>query len=192
MIIDSNLTPAQAIRANPAKDKCPPHILKQQCLLAVHYYGFDGMLHRGQIVVHEDLTTDLHDFFELTQQLRFPIAKVVPLAHPDYEWDKDKTVLQDNLTYGFNYRTVHGTERLSDHALGRAIDVNPMQNPFIRQSNDQLRWPPIHYSPDTPGTFTSDSPLVKFLESRGWEWGGRGKISSEGAKQVDYMHFSKS
>lgn len=144
IIVDSGLTPAEAICSNPAKAVCPKYILNQQCLLTVHYVGFDGALHRGQMVIREDLTTDIHDFFLLAKRIGFPIQKVVPLAHPDYLWDRDKTVLRDNLTHGFNYRTVHDTDRLSNHAYGAAFDVNPMQNPYIRtKKGEQIVWPPL-------------------------------------------------
>jgi hypothetical protein len=143
--------------------------------------------------VHQDITTDIHDFFSLAKDIGFPMAKVVPLAHPDYEWDRDKTVLKDNLTYSFNYRTIQGTDRLSDHAHGTAIDVNPMQNPYVRtKGSERIEWPPVTYDPNTPGTLHADHPLVELMELRGWNWGGRKHHTPEGYDVVDYMHFSKS
>lgn len=190
MFVDSNISPAQAIRANPAQGYCPKHVLSQQCLLTVHYWGFDAQLHRGQIVVHQDVTTDIHDFFELAEHIRFPFAGVVPLAHPDYLWDRDKTVLQGNLTYGFNWRTVHGATVLSRHAQGLAIDVNPLQNPYQAAGDGaHVLWPPTRYNPLAPGSLRVDSPLVVLMESRGWAWGGNQYGTSGGA--TDYMHFEK-
>lgn len=192
VIIDSNLTPDQAVKSNPAKGECPKRILNQQALITVHYYGFDGVLHRGQIVVHEDVTTDIHEFFELAESIKFPLAKVVPLAHPDYLWDRDKTVLQDNLTYGFNWRKVPDSDIVSSHAHGLAIDVNPMQNPYIYvRSDNHMVWPPVKHDPTAPGTLTSRCKLVKFMESRGWVWGGHPHRNHEGRIELDYMHFSK-
>jgi peptidoglycan LD-endopeptidase CwlK len=191
VIVDSNITPEQAIRANPSKGQCPARILRQQCLLTVHYVGFDGQLHRGQIVVHEDATTDIHDFFALAEKLTFPISGVVPLAHPDYTWDRDQTVLRANLTYGFNYRPVHGTGRLSDHSHGLAIDVNPMQNPYIRHGDKPLHWPSVVWSPKAPGTLTATHPLVRLMESRGWTWSGHEHVTPEGHTVIDYMHFGR-
>lgn len=192
MTIDSNLSPQQAIRPNPAKGYCPKHVLSQQCLLTVHYWGFDGQTHRGQIVVHQDVTTDVHDFFELAERVQFPFAGVVPLAHPDYLWDKDKTVLQGNLTYGFNWRTVFGTTVLSQHARGLAIDVNPLQNPYQAVGNGaNAHWPPTAYDPRAPGTLRADSPLVEFMEARGWVWGGHQYNIHGVGVATDYMHFEK-
>lgn len=192
MIIDSNLTPQQAIRANPTKGHCPKRVLNQQCLLTVHYWDFDGQMHRGQIVVHQDATTDIHDFFELAERIHFPFGGVVPLAHPDYLWDKEKTVLRGNLTYGFNWRTVHGTNVLSQHAQGLAIDVNPLQNPYMAAGDGtNIHWPPTTYDPNAPGTLFVNCPLVELLESRGWQWGGHTHQGTHGAQTLDYMHFEK-
>lgn len=192
MIIDSNITTSEAVRANPEKGSCPPHILRQQCLLTVHYYGFDGEFHRGQIVVHEDVTTDVHDFFALALSMKFPFGGVVPLAHHAYLWDRDKTVLKGNLTYGFNYRTINGTERLSQHAHGRAVDINPLQNPCITKHGSEIRsWPDVEYDKAVPGTLYAKHPLVMFMESRGWTWCGHPFTRPEGTKVRDYMHFEK-
>lgn len=190
MLIDSAISPADAIRANPAKGKCPRHVLNQQCLITVHYWGFDGQMHRGQIVVHQDVSTDIHDFFELAERIRFPFAGVAPLAHPDYLWDKEKTVLKGNLTYGFNWRTVHGTQTLSRHAVGMAMDVNPLQNPYI-VAGSGLHWPQTEYKPKTHGALAADHLLVQLLEGRGWWWGGHGYVNAQGSEAVDYMHFEK-
>jgi hypothetical protein len=160
-------------------------------LQSVVYYGFDGLIHRGQIVIHKQLASDLDQFFSLALYLRFPIAKVIPIAHPKYLWDDDKSC-NDNNSSGQNYRLIVGTNRISNHADGRAFDINPMQNPFIRLDafgNITYQVPQNSvYDISQPGTLTSIHPLVILMRSLGWIWGGGWK-PEEGI--VDYQHFEK-
>ncbi len=88
-----------------------------------------------------------------------------------------------NNTSGFNYRHVPGHNSLSNHAFGRAIDINPVQNPYMQNG---LATPPgAVYRPGQPGTIT-DGPIVQAFERRGWHWGGRWRF------QTDWQHFDKS
>lgn len=189
-IIDSDITKQQALAQNPNKPKAPKEILDQQELLSVTYFSFDSKLHRGQIVIHRDLSNDIIDLFKLALDIKFPVAKVVPSAHPDYLWDPQKLVIRDNYTHGFTYRFSARTGKLSMHSKGRAIDINPMQNPFIRyQDDEQIIFPKdAKWDPSIKGTLHKDNEIVRFLESRGWEWGGHWTPETG---RTDYMHLLK-
>jgi peptidoglycan LD-endopeptidase CwlK len=94
-----------------------------------------------------------------------------------------------NNTSGFNYRMIAGTERLSNHARGRAIDINPLLNPCIR--GDFVQPAGAAYDPSRPGTLTTDSPVTQFLKARGWIWGGDWASGRDGKPLKDYQHFEK-
>lgn len=174
VIVDSRMTRAEALGNN----SFPQHILDEQELVTVRYYSFDGKLHEGQLVLHKSLVSDIQDIFREIEQSKFPIAKVVPIVQ--YNWSDSKSIA-DNNTSAFNYRTIAGTRKLSDHAYGRAIDINPYLNPWVGKKGKAER----PYQPEKPGTLTARSAVVQAFQKRGWLWGGFWKHSK------DYQHFSK-
>ncbi len=125
VIIDSSLSIVEAV----GNQDIPENVKAQLCLLDVRYYSLDGKLHQGQLIIHNSLKDDVAGVFDEIRASRFPIAKVIPVSRYNFS---DELSMQDNNTSGFNYRTVEGTSVLSNHALGRAIDINPLFNPFIR------------------------------------------------------------
>lgn len=172
--VDSAMSLEEAL----AHDNSPPPIHRRQRLVNVEYYSFDGKLHRGQVLVDKSLVEDIKQIFEQIKESRFPIAKVIPISR--YGWSDDESVADDNSS-GFNYRIVPATHHLSEHAYGRAIDLNPEQNPY----EDPIRGTTDKYDPSKPGTLTRDSaPTVAFRE-HGWQWGGRWR------RGRDYQHFEK-
>jgi|GEM_PF-689536 len=180
--IDSNMTAYEAIKRNVGKD-CPADVINNLSLVDVLYYSFDNQVHKGQIVVHKKLAEDVQEIFALAYKLKFPISKVVPISDDRYNWNDDKSVM-DNNTSSFNYRNIANSDSVSDHAFGFAIDINPFLNPYT----DKKGTPSpsnASYNPNLPGALSADHPLVKKFISLGWKWGGNWK----GAK--DYQHFSK-
>ena len=89
-----------------------------------------------------------------------------------------------NNTSAFNYRVVSGTNRLSKHSSGRAIDINPFQNPFLSKSK---RITPIgaKYNKKAAGTLYSTHEIVTILKNKGWKWGG------DWTSIKDWQHFEK-
>jgi peptidoglycan L-alanyl-D-glutamate endopeptidase CwlK len=189
-VVDSEMRRSGALAQNPAS-LAPKHVLEQQELLTILYYGFDGALHKGQIVVHKALIDEVTGFFTLALQTFFPIERVIPIAHSKYKWD-DEVSCADNNSSGFNYRTITGTERLSNHAFGCAFDINPMQNPYISfdsAGNEKYRIPTNgRYDINLPGTLYDRHPLVGLMRALGWTWGGDWSPESG---RVDYQHFEK-
>jgi hypothetical protein len=176
MIIDSDVTFNEAIAGKEA----PKEITAALVLLNVEYYSFDGKLHRGQLVVHKDLEKDLREIFAMIKEKKFPVEKVIPVNK--YKWDDDLS-MKDNNTSAFNYRVVAGTKKLSNHAAGRAVDINPLLNPMIK--NGKASPGGAQYKPGVKGTITADSFIVEEFLKRGWEWGGNWK------NYKDYQHFDK-
>lgn len=188
IIIDSQITAAEALAQNPDMP-CPEEILHDLGLMEVEYWGFDRELHQGQIVVNTEVMAEAEAFFKNAIELKFPIEKVIPAASKEYKWD-DLKLMADNVTSCFNYRLIAGTDKLSNHAYGRAFDVNTVQNPCIRyEKNKRLVQPPkAKWDKDVPGTLYAGHPLVKLMEGFGWEWGGNWTPESG---IVDYQHFQK-
>ncbi|HET8912984.1 MAG TPA: M15 family metallopeptidase, partial [Ktedonobacteraceae bacterium] len=114
---------------------------------------------------------------------KFLITSVIPVADPCFHWDDELSMQADN-TSGFNYRTIACTNRLSNHADGRAIDINPFRNPYIRKDLPHLK----HggYNVKVPGTIIKGDKIVSTFEEMGWIWGGNWEDDRK-----DYQHFEK-
>jgi hypothetical protein len=176
LVVDSDLTFEEAV----AGLDFPEEIRESLVLIDVFYVGFDDSTHRGQILVRRDLAPDLEAIFEDLRAARFPIAKARPIVH--YGWNDDSS-MADNNTTCFHYRRKTGGRALSDHAYGRAIDVNPLQNPLVRRTRTYPAG--ATYDADAKGTITRGSIVEEAFRKRGWRWGGRWRRSK------DYQHFYK-
>lgn len=186
MIIDSCLTSAEALAQNPNMP-APLEVLNTLELLEVKYRGFDTELHMGQIVVARELVKDVETFFSAAYEQGFPFQGVIPAA--SFKWE-DAILMSWNITSGFNYREIAGTENLSLHALGRAFDVNPRQNPYVRFRDREMKVSPAGaiWDERVPGTLHASHDLVFLMRDLGWEWGGDWTASSG---RIDYQHFQK-
>lgn len=184
-IIDSQMTEKAAF--DGLDPNCPKEIRIRQRIVNVTYYGFDAKIHKGQLIVDEDLVQDVREVFALMLDSKFPIGSVIPLADPRFRKDgrwSDVLSMAANNTSAFNYRLITGrSTELSMHAYGRAMDINPMQNPY--QSGGLVLPRGAKYEPNVAGTLTADHPLVKAFLSRGWKWGGSWNSPK------DYQHFEK-
>lgn len=183
-IIDSAMTEKEAF--DGLDPKCPDDILKRQRLIAVKYYSTDGRVHQGQLVLDAELADDVKKVFALALKERFPIRSVVPISDPrfrkDGRWD-DELSMEANNTSAFNYREVTGGGRLSNHAYGRAVDINTFFNPYVK--GDIVLPHGATYDPKIRGTFTAESPVVREFLRLGWAWGGNW------TSPKDYQHFEK-
>jgi hypothetical protein len=186
--IDSNITENEALAQN-ALCIAPSEILDKMMVLEVIYYGFDMHVHQGQIVIHKEIISDVKSFFELAFKIKFPIEKVIPIC--TYQWDDVKSC-DDNNSSGYNYRKVHGTNKLSKHSLGLAFDINPVQNIYIKYDNScrEIFRAPANgiYSKHAIGTLTDDHILVQHMRNIGWIWGGDWTPITG---RIDYQHFEK-
>lgn len=187
----ANTSPKQ----NP-DNPCPPDILAQIESLEVQYRNFEGRTKTGVIEVNAKAVADVALFFQKAMEIGFPIERVVRSSDAPYLWD-DQKLMAANATSGFNYRPVAGTDNLSKHGLGLAIDVNTRLNPCIRYQDGKrlvngkelAALKEVVWDPSLPGTLYSDHPLVRYMLSLGWEWGGHWTLEKDGL--VDYQHFTK-
>lgn len=190
-IIDSSMSYEEMLLQNPNME-APQDVLEELESRDIIYYGYDGKVHLGQIVMHKKAIEDVVLFFEEAYTLQFPIKSVIPIADKKYVWD-DEVSCNDNNSSGYNFRYIAGTTKMSNHARGLAFDINPVQNPYIKYNENQeelWRAPKdAIYDVSIPGTLFAGHPLVELLKSKGWKWGGDWK--NEGGP-VDYQHFEKS
>ncbi len=185
MIVDSDLTPEQAIEANQPPDT-PQDVLRQLTVVTVQYYGFDNTPHQGQVVVHKALAEDIRRVFEVILATSFPIESILPIAHPLIQAKGPYGLSSDtNNTSAYVWRPITGGGAVSLHALGLAIDINPRLNPY--RKGDLILPPGAVYDPAKPGTLTPDCPVVREFKRLGWEWGGDWAAKGK----VDFMHFQK-
>lgn len=158
---------------------CPHWVLDNQTLIDVIHWGFDGRIHTGQLVADARVAPDLQTVFVLMFLMGFPLESVIPIS--ELGWD-DFESMRVNNTSAFNFRYVPFTGRLSSHAYGLAIDINPMQNPYF---TGQRVFPEgaVH-DVSQPGTLHSGHPVVLLFKELGWRWGGDWH-------ERDYQHFDR-
>ena len=158
----------------------PADIRNSLSLIDVEYFSFDNKLHAGQILINKKYAKDIKEIFREIKEIHFPIKRVVPIVK--FNWD-DEISMDSNNTSCFNYRVVEGTKMLSAHALGSAVDINPVQNPMIKRG--KIFPQGAEYNTAIKGTLNSNSLVTKAFRRRGWEWGGSWNSSK------DYQHFEK-
>jgi hypothetical protein len=153
-------------------------------LLSLRHHGFDGAVHEGELVVHRDVVEEVARIFERLFACGFPIASLRRVDHFDAD---DEASMAANNSSAFNFRCIQGSERLSHHALGLAIDLNPVQNPWLRAARvepdagrDYLDRSAVRL-----GMIVRPGPVVAAFEAEGWHWG------ADFAAEPDHHHFSK-
>ena len=177
VIVDSALDFGGAVAGTTA----PREILDALCLIDVRYRGFDGRHHAGQLVIHRELAAEVREIFSLLEKWNVPVGGAVPIVR--YGWSDERSMAADN-TSAFNYRFIAGTRRLSRHATGRALDINPLRNPAL-YPDGRIAPAGALYRPGDPGTFAEGHPAVLAFRERGWRWGG------DFDHMRDYHHFEK-
>ncbi|OBB12783.1 hypothetical protein A5662_07600 [Mycobacteriaceae bacterium 1482268.1] len=164
---------------------CPvgPDLLRR---VELDYVGFDGQPHRGELVVHQDVVADVIAIFERLRQLRYPIAKMQSVDH--YPGAEDELSMRDNNTSAYNCRPLPGSNTPSFHAFGRAIDVNPLINPYIDSKGHiepATGGPYLDRGRTDPGMLHDGDLAVLAFTDRGWRWGGDWRTPK------DYQHFER-
>jgi D-alanyl-D-alanine carboxypeptidase len=153
-------------------------------LITLPYRGFDGRDHAGRLIANRDAAAALVAVFRRLYAARFPIRRMEPVDR--YGGDDFRSIEADN-TSSFNCRNATGSTRWSNHAYGRAIDVNPIENPYV--SGGTTSHPASRVYLDRArhrrGTAYEGGALVEAFRSVGWGWGGTWSGSVR-----DYQHFS--
>jgi hypothetical protein len=152
-------------------------------LVRVSFWGFDGRAHSGRLILHRSYARPVIKALRTLYYKRFPIRRMRPVEA--YGSSDDASMAADN-TSAFNCRGVTGSSSWSEHAYGRAIDINPLENPEVREGVvsppggrayvDRGKW--------KKGMIHSGDKAVRAFEAIGWKWGGYWHSLK------DYQHFS--
>jgi D-alanyl-D-alanine carboxypeptidase len=153
-------------------------------LLQVDHWGFDRRVHRGELVVHRDHARRILVVLEKLFKVHYPIQRMRLVDA--YRADDDRSMAANN-TSGFNCRTVSGSSRWSEHAFGRAIDLNPLRNPYVTRGGRVS--PPAgrawaNRARAGAAMIRPGDKVVRAFAAAGWRWGGYWSGSR------DYQHFS--
>jgi hypothetical protein len=163
-------------------------------LVKFSYLGFDGNRHdNGEIIVMDAVATHVLRIFVSLRNMRFPIAKARPMNN--FEGD-DNASMRDNNSSAFNDRNLTNGDSISLHAYGLAIDLNPVQNPFLVRSGEILKIDPpagadyinrLSERPSKPFRPGMAEAAVRTFADNGFLiWGGYWD------EPIDYQHFQVS
>ena len=180
----SPIDEALAARMSPSWRPGCPVPLADLRYVTVSHVDFDGVVRTGELVVHADVAEGVTRVFAQLFELRYPIRSMRLVD--DFGADDDASMRADN-TSAFNCRAITGGTEWSEHAYGRALDLNPVENPFVVGSHVAPRAGRAFASrPDEPGVVHADDAVVRAFAAEGWQWGGYW----DPPRAKDYQHFS--
>ena len=162
-----------------------PVALDQLRLLRMPYVGFDGEVHDGKMVVRDRQRSKVLRTFRRLYEARFAIRRMRLIDAYD---GSDARSMRANNTSAFNCRYIPGTTTFSQHSYGRAIDINPVQNPYVHGSTVEPAAGEAYLdrSDVRKGMIVRPGPVVRAFADVEWSWGGDWQSSK------DYQHFSRS
>ncbi|GAA0101626.1 M15 family metallopeptidase [Paraclostridium bifermentans] len=151
--------------------------------LELAYKDYNGHTQIGEMIVNKKVAKEVTDIFKEIYDSGFPIEKMELVDM--YEASDDKSMLANNSS-AFNYRTIAGTNVLSNHGKGVAIDINPFSNPHVVKgvANPKDAQKFADRTLDEKDMIKEGDPVYKAFTSKGWKWGGHWD-------NPDYQHFEK-
>jgi hypothetical protein len=162
-----------------------PVPLRDLRLVTLRYWGFDRRAHMGKLVVHADVAKKIAGTFGRLYEVSFPIRR---MRLVDYYGADDRKSMEHDNTSAFNCRWRAGQPGVwSQHAYGRAVDVNPVENPYV-WSGGVSPWngaPYVDRSDRRRGMILHGDSVWWAFRNRSWEWGG------DWTSVKDYQHFSR-
>jgi hypothetical protein len=164
---------------------CPVGLGRLRYLRVAHW-GWHGRRRVGELVVNRDAVGAMRTAFARLYRARFPIRRMRLVD--DYGGSDYGSIEADN-TSAFNCRPVTGGGRWSEHAYGRAVDVNPIENPYVAADGTTAHArsrPYLRRRPHRRGMAFRGGALVRAFAAAGWGWGGRW------SGPTDFQHFSAS
>jgi hypothetical protein len=176
------------IKESVWEEQCPIAI-SDLAFLQIPHYDFDAKVQMGELVIYNKIAERAARIFEKLFEMKFPIHKMQLMEH--YGGD-DYQSMDDNNSSCFNYRKIVGgqSSALSKHAYGLAIDINPLQNPYIVFDEDYNTkiFPKagagyLNRANIRPGMV---EPIIDIFKQEGFQWGG------DWNTPIDYHHFQMS
>ena len=153
--------------------------------VTVSYRDYDDAEQQGVLIVNKEIADETKALFQQLYDRHFPISSISPVENFG---GSDDASMAANNTSGFNCRDTTGRPGVySNHSWGRAIDINPLTNPYVKGDTvlPPLGRDYLDRSVAHTGSILADDYVVKMFEAAGWTWGGRWK------DRKDYQHFEK-
>lgn len=154
--------------------------------LHILHVGFDNNTHEGELIVNKRIAEDVLDIFKELYKAGYQIEKVRLIDEYNAQ---DELSMRDNNSSAFNFRYISYSTTLSKHAMGLAVDINTLYNPYIKQVDGRLNIEPanaVNYvdrNRQFPHKIDHDDLCYKLFTKHGFEWGGDWEDSK------DYQHF---
>ena len=188
----SQITPKiqkQMIKGNSWRKGCPVPLENLRYLKLTHI-DFNGKTKMGEIIVHKNVAHEVTEIFEELYTIGYPVRKMKLVSN--YKGSDWQSIEADN-TSAFNCRSATGSKKWSKHSYGKAIDINPIENPYIARSGRISHKASLKYRKRVHKNSTladkavllKNDKATKIFKKYGWKWGG----DWSGVK--DYQHFSK-
>lgn len=178
------------IQGNSWREGCPVG-LNDLRYLQLTYWDFNGKVALGEMIVHKDVALEVSYIFEELYKIKYPIYKMELVSN--YQGNDWQSIEADNSS-AFNCRPATGSNSWSKHSYGKAIDINPIENPYVSRTGyishkASLKYKKrLHHNLNNPAdraVVLKNDPVTKIFKSYGWEWGGDWNTIK------DYQHFMK-
>ena len=175
------------IKGRSYKDNCTVPLSELRYLHLLHK-DIDGVIHEGEMICSAKIAEDVLAIFRELYDADYPIEKVRLVD--EYDADDERSMADNNCS-SFNFRTVSYTTNLSNHALGLAVDINPLYNPYIKTLNGKPHVEPANAVPytdraaDFPYKLMEGDLCYRLFTEHGFTWGGHWQSCK------DYQHFEK-
>ena len=157
--------------------------------LTVQQIDANGKTQQGTIICNKAITQDLREIFAELYRQKYPIERIRPISEYDND---DERSMRANNTSCYCYRVVEGSSKLSKHAQGLAIDINPLYNPCVKRKKDGTLLiqpatgkPYVNRSKSFKYKITSQDLCYRLFVQHGFRWGGNWRSLK------DYQHFEK-
>ena len=156
--------------------------------LRVLHYNLDREVQQGELICHKDIADDLLTIFQELYKAAYPIERMVLIDEFDAD---DEASMRANNTSAFNFRRASGMQRLSSHSTGKAIDINPLYNPLVKERGGRTLFYPsnagayIDRTKYFPYKIEKGDLCYRLFKKYGFSWGGDWRSSK------DYQHFEK-
>lgn len=163
--------------------RCPSR--NKLALLRIPHWDFSYIRRTGEMIVARDSADDILKVFASLYEEGYPIEQMVPVHKFD---GNDNKSMAANNTSAFNCRLKTSKRGLSEHSYGRAIDINPVQNPYVRRGRAQPAAGRLYTSRKRrkhKAMIMRNDAVVRAFRKVGWRWGGHWRSVK------DYQHFSK-
>lgn len=157
-------------------------------ILNLSYYDYDGIQKQGEMICNKLIADDLLEIFKALYEAKYPIESIQLIDQFNAD---DSTSMKANNTSCFNYRKMTSSAKLSKHAYGLAIDINPLYNPYVKTTNGVAQasiyesQPYTNREEDFPYKIIQDDLCYQLFIEHGFTWGGDWRNSK------DYQHFEK-